>query len=60
MLFRSTDHIFVLQTKNKQFVPIFKSGLSADEVEELTVFLKTQNKKIKIDRLKKRNHTGTH
>ena len=55
-----TDHIFVLQTKNKQFVPIFKSGLSADEVEELTVFLKTQNKKIKIDRLKKRNHTGTH
>ena len=55
-----TDHIFVLQTKNKQFVPIFKSGLSAAEVEELTVFLKPQNKKIKIDRLKKCNHTGTH
>ena len=50
-----TDHIFVLQTKNKQFVPIFKSGLSAAEVEELTVFLKPQNKKIKIDRLKKCN-----
>ena len=27
---------------------------------KLTVFLKTKNKKIKIDRLKKRNHTGTH
>ena len=47
-----TEHIFAVQTKNKQFVPIFKSGLSSDEVEELPVFLKTRNGNIKIYRLK--------
>lgn len=54
-----TEHIFALQTKNKQFVPIFKSGLSPEEIGEMIAFLKTQNRKIKIDRLKKRNNKGT-
>lgn len=31
-----------------------------DAAAEVTVFLKLQNKKFNIDRLKKRNNTGTH
>ena len=54
-----TEHILALQVKSRQFVPIFKSGLGPEEIDRLTAFLKTKNKKIKIDRLKKRNNKGT-
>ena len=47
-----TEHIFAVQTKNGQFIPVFKSGLSLEEMEELTSFIKTRNGKINIDRLK--------
>lgn len=48
-----TEDILVMQTKNKQFVPIFKSGLSPEEIEEAAAFLKEKNSKIKIKRLKR-------
>lgn len=51
-----TEHILALQVKNRQFVPIFKSGLRPEEIDELAAYVKTQNRKIKIDRLKKRKH----
>lgn len=47
-----TEHILAVQTKKKQFVPIFKEGLAPEEIEELIAFLKVRNNKIKIDRLK--------
>lgn len=53
-----TEHILALQTKRNQFVPIFKNELSLEELDELMVFLKSRNKKIKICRLKKQNDKG--
>lgn len=47
-----TEHILAVQVKNRQFVPIFKSGLRPEEIDELTAYVKAQNKKVKIDRLK--------
>ena len=53
-----TEHILALQTKRNQFVPSFKNELSLEELDELMVFLKSRNKKIKICRLKKQNDKG--
>ena len=47
-----TEHILAVQVKNRQFVPIFKNGLRPEEIDQLTAYVKAQNKKVKIDRLK--------
>lgn len=44
-----TEDILALQTKKKQFVPVFKNGLTQEEVREAAAFLKSKNSKIKIE-----------
>lgn len=50
-----TERIFALQTRRRQFVPVFKEGLSQEQQRELLACLKDRCGKLKIIGLKQRH-----